>query len=89
MKEKPQTSAQRLANPVWLRAQVKALIQLCEQNIAEDLKIANQTSGDVSVGYFASVQIHRYWKHQFESVLCGKAPGAGLEEDLKQLKAAR
>jgi hypothetical protein len=72
VKEKQQTPAQRLANPVWLRAQIKDLIHNCDMHIKEDLKLAAQTYDDVSAQYRASVVSHRHWKRQLERVLRGE-----------------
>ena len=33
---KHQTPAQRVTNPVWLRAQIQALIQGCDDNVDSD-----------------------------------------------------
>jgi hypothetical protein len=82
VKEKRQTIAQRLSNPVWLRAQLRELIQSCDEHITEDWKLAQQTSGDVSARYLASVQSHRYWKRQLERVLRGNTFAEDLEENL-------
>jgi hypothetical protein len=82
VKEKKQSTAQRLANPVWLRGQIRELIKSCDANIKEDLKRADQTYDDMSARYRASVESHRYWKRQLERVLQGKS-----SEDVQALLA--
>lgn len=84
MREKQQTAAQRLANPVWLRGQIRELIKSCDANIKEDSKLASQTIGDVSAQYRASAASHRYWKRQLESILQGKAATEDLQAFLTQ-----
>jgi len=84
-KIKPQTKAQRLANPVWLRRQIAELVADCDDSIKEDLAMAKQTSGDVSTSYNASVQIHRHWKKQLERILAGKTSADELAETLGEL----
>lgn len=76
---KPQTTAQRLSNPVWLREQIAALVADCESNIRDDMELADQASGDVSERYRASVQSHRHWKRQLERVLSGKTTAEDLQ----------
>lgn len=85
MKEKQQTPAQRLANPVWLRAQIKDLIRSCDAHIKEDLKLASQTVDDVSARYRASVESHRHWKRQLERVLRGETLTEKLIQSWEQL----
>lgn len=84
MKEKRQTSAQRVTNPVWLREQIQQLIKDCGNNIKEDLELADQTHGDTSQGYRASVSSTRHWKSQLERILRGKTFTEELRESVKR-----
>ncbi len=77
-----QTPAQRIANPVWLRGQIQELIRSCADNIKDDLKLADQTYGDVSAQYHASVKSHRHWKRQLERILQGKTSAEVLRSVL-------
>lgn len=82
MKEKHQTAAQRVANPVWLRGQIRQLIERCTADIAEYLKMADQTNGDVSDRYRASATSTRHWKRQLELILEGKTLAEEVAENL-------
>ena len=82
VKDKHQTPAQRVANPVWLRDQIRKLVKDCDSNIKEDLARADQTYGDLSQGYRASVSSTRHWKRQLERILRGKTFMEAITEDL-------
>jgi hypothetical protein len=79
VKEKQQTAAQRIANPVWLRDQIRALVRDCNENIKEDQKLAAQARDDdrrkIYLERAASCQ---HWKRDLERILHGKT----YEEDL-------
>lgn len=84
MKEKAQTIAQRLANPVWLRAQIRELIKSCDANIKEDQKRARATYGETSARYSAGVESHRHWKRQLERVLQGTTASESVQVSLAE-----
>lgn len=84
MREKPQTPAQRVANPVWLREQIKQLIKSCDENIAEDLRMAERTSGDVSERYGASATSTRHWKRRLQLILEGKTFAEEVAENIER-----
>lgn len=84
MKEKRQTPAQRVTNPVWLRDQIQQLIKDCGNNIKTDLELAGQTYGDTSQGYRASVSSTRHLKSQLERILRGKTFTEELRESVKR-----
>lgn len=69
--DKPQSNAQRLANPVWLRQQIRLLVESCSVHIKDDLANASRTCGDVSDRYRASAESHHHWKQQLERILQG------------------
>jgi hypothetical protein len=84
VKEKPQTPAQRVANPVWLRDQIAKLVEDCEANILEDEKQATcAKSGAQEEKYLARAESHRHWKLQLERILRGKTLGEELREAVK------
>ena len=72
MRQKHQSSAQRVANPVWLRDQIKRLITDCADNIKEAQARADRAPSDEIANFLARVEIHRHWKRQLERVLRGK-----------------
>jgi hypothetical protein len=82
---KSQTSAQRIANPVWLREQIGQLLQDCYRNIEEDEELAERT-GDAAKRdkYLARVESHHHWARQLKRVLRGKTSAEVLEEHLSQ-----
>jgi hypothetical protein len=80
---KSQTTAQRIANPVWLRQQITGLIADCAENITEDQALAAKERDDVKRARFlASVDCHRHWKKQLERVLTGKTSIEALADTL-------
>ena len=80
MRDKHQTPAQRVANPVWLREQIGKLIQDCDDNIKEDQKLADKERDDRRQDiYLARVESDRHWKSKLERILRGKT----LTEDLR------
>lgn len=72
MKQKHQTPAQRVANPVWLRDQIKRLITDCVNNITEDQDRADRAPFHETAKFLARVECHRHWKQQLERVLRGR-----------------
>jgi hypothetical protein len=73
VKEKHQSPAQRLANPVWLRDQINKLVRHCDENIEEDQKLASQTGDDdYRKICLERVEIARHLKRQLERILRGK-----------------
>jgi hypothetical protein len=72
VKEKRQTPAQRVANPVWLRDQITQLVKDCNENIAIDQKLADKARDDKRDMYLARVESHRYWKRTLERILHGR-----------------
>ena len=82
--EKPQTPAQRVTNPVWLREQISALIESCDDNIAEDQVLADKERDDAKRGlYLERVDSQKHWKRQLERLLCGKTFMEQIIEDAK------
>jgi hypothetical protein len=74
-RDKHQTRAQRVANPVWLRAQIGDLVESCEENIAEDQELADKARDDAKRGrYLERVDSHKHWKRQLERILRGETP---------------
>ena len=84
MREKPQTPAQRVANPVWLRAQIERIVGACDASIEEAQALADKAYGDHRNMYLARVEIHQHWKQQLERVLRGKTLVEEIAKDLKQ-----
>lgn len=73
MKEKHQTPAQRVTNPVWLRSEISALIKDCDEDINEDQKLADKERDNRRLGmYLARIESHQHWKRQLERILHGK-----------------
>lgn len=83
VKQKRQSPAQRIANPVWLRSEIRKLIEDCANSIAEDQKLADQTYGDVRDRYLASIQSHRHWKRQLDRILRGKTANEDVSNFLQ------
>ena len=84
--DKPQTPAQRVTNPVWLRDQISALIESCDDNIAEDQELADKARDDGKRGlYLERVDSHKHWKRQLERVLRGKTFMEEVTENLKSV----
>lgn len=80
---KTQTTAQRVANPVWLRQQITALIADCKETIAEDRELAAKERDDTRrARYEASIDCHRHWKKQLERILTGKTDVEALADTL-------
>ena len=87
MKEKPQTSAQRVANPVWLREQISNLIESCEENIAEDQELVDKAHDSAKRDmYLERVASHQHWKRQLERILTGKTFTEDLRDTVKPVK---
>lgn len=72
MREKHQTPAQRVTNPVWLRAQIERIVGACDARIEEAEALADKAYGDHRNMYLARVESHQHWKQQLERVLRGK-----------------
>ena len=73
MREKLQTPAQRVTNPVWLRDQIGKFVQDCDANVTEDQQLADKERDDRRRAiYLERVESHQHWKHQLERVLRGK-----------------
>lgn len=71
--DKSQTPAQRVTNPVWLRAQIRSLIKSCEENIAEDRALADKERDDVKrKRYLERIASDQHWKRELERILHGK-----------------
>lgn len=84
MREKHQTPAQRVANPVWLRDQIRKLVKDCDDNIDEDQTLVDKERDDRRRDmYFARVESHRHWKRQLERILCGKTFAEELRDSTK------
>ena len=82
MKDKPQSSAQRVANPVWIRSQIQKLIESCANHIKDDQALAEKERDTVRrARYEASVDCARHYKRQLERILVGKT----FPEDLAEL----
>lgn len=83
---KRQTTAQRVANPVWLRDQIGQLVQDCDENIADDAEQARCAGSIVQRDkYLARVESHRHWKHQLERVLRGRTFAEELAAELREV----
>lgn len=80
MKEKQQTDAQRVANPVWLRDQLQRLITSCDEHIKDDLA-DNERDSVRRARYEASIDCSRHYRRQLERILAGKTAA----EDLAKL----
>jgi hypothetical protein len=72
VKDKQQTPAQRVANPVWLRDQITQLVKNCNENISVDQKLADKARDDKRDMYLSRVESHRYWKRSLERILRGR-----------------
>ena len=82
--DKPQTPAQRVTNPVWLREQIGALIERCNDDIAEDQALADKERDDTKRGrHLERVDSHKHWKRQLERILGGKTFMEEIIEDAK------
>ena len=81
---KTQTPAQRVANPVWLRAQIQALVQACDDNIKEDEDLAHQARTDPTRDeYLARAEAQRHWRRQLRRILRGKTFAEVVDEALQ------
>jgi hypothetical protein len=89
VKEKQQTPAQRVANPVWLRSQIARLVADCDNNIAEDQRLADNSRDISRARYLARVDSYRHWKQQLQCILRGKTANEDLRDFLQQEGAAR
>lgn len=70
---KPQTPMQRVANPVWLRAQLGELIADCAENITADLDQVCRERDDVRrARLHERIESHRHWQLTFERILRGE-----------------
>lgn len=79
MKEKQQTDAQRVANPVWLRDQLQRLIASCDEHIKDDQDLADNERDSVRrARYEASIDCSRHYKRQLERILAGKTAAENL-----------
>ena len=84
MREKHQTPAQRVANPVWLRDQIGKLVQDSNKNITKDQQLADNERDDAKRGrYLERVESHQHWKRQLERILRGKTFMEEVAENLK------
>jgi len=82
---KTQTPAQRVANPVWLRDQLRQLARDCDATIEEDQKLAAETRDDDRRKiFFDRIESNRYWKRQFERVLRGQTHIEDLDAFMKR-----
>lgn len=88
VREKHQTPSQRITNAMWLRNQIQQLVKDCDSAIKEDLSRADQTYGDVSQSYRASVSSTRHWKRQLERILHGKTRAEEIAETVGQAGGA-
>lgn len=71
--EKPKPAPNRVSNPVWLREQLRELIEHCDDNIIEDQERAEKMHDDVMrARYEASVDCHRHFRKQLSRILVGK-----------------
>lgn len=87
MKEKRQTPAQRVTNPVWLREQISNLIEGCEENSTEDQELADKAHDSTKRDmYLERVASHQHWKRQLERILTGKAFTEELRDAVKPVK---
>lgn len=85
MKQKPQSPAQRVANPVWLRAQIQEVIDECNSNIEEDQELAYKACDDTKCErYLERVASHWHWKCRLERILRGTTSTEDLQMFLKQ-----
>lgn len=89
VKQKQQTPAQRVANPVWLRDQIGKIIDECDNNIAEDQRLADNSRDTSRDRYLAQVESNRHWKRQLERILRGKTANEDLRDFLRQAGIAR
>lgn len=83
MKQKRQSPAQRVANPVWLREQIGKLVNDCAANIEYDQELADKTRGDDRGVYLARVESHQHWKRQLERILRGKTFNEELRDAVR------
>lgn len=89
MRDKYQTPAQRVANPVWLRAQIRKLIKECDFHIEEDQALADKARDDAGDRYLERVESHRHWKKHLARILRGKTASEDLRDFLQQEGIAR
>ena len=83
MRDKLQTPAQRVTNPVWLRQQITKLVADCEENITEDQELAAKERDESRrARYEASVDCHRHWRRQLERILTGKTSTEDLADTM-------
>lgn len=81
MREKHQTSAQRVANPVWLRAQIQTVIEECDSNIEWDQELADEERDNAKRSrYLERVESHRHWKRQLERILRGRTSAEEIRD---------
>jgi hypothetical protein len=73
---KPQTPAQRVTNPVWLREQIGKLIQDCDASIKADADLAELSHADATkrAKHLTRVEIHCDRKRQLMRILEGRDP---------------
>jgi hypothetical protein len=85
---KHQTPAQRITNPVWLRAQISELIEDCDENIAEDEELAAKERDDTRrARYEAAIDCNRHWKKQLTRILAGKDGDEDLADTLRAMES--
>lgn len=84
MTTKPQTPAQRVANPVWLRDQIRSLIKGCKENIAEDQARARVAYDRNRRRYLGRIENCLHWKQQLERILRGKTFMEEIAKDLSE-----
>ena len=68
------TPAQRITNPVWLREQIPALIEDCNDSIkrAETLADRAHADEDKRARHLARAEGHLYWREQLWRILRGE-----------------
>lgn len=82
MSEKPQSHAQRVTNPVWLRKQLEQLVKECDSAIEQEQSFVELArTAEESAQFSARVSSHRHWKRQLERVLRGKTSAEDLTCD--------
>lgn len=85
MSEKPQSHAQRVTNPVWLRKQLERLVQECDSWIELDQSFVELArTAEEREQFLARVSSHRHWKRQLERVLHGKTHVDELAEGIEK-----
>lgn len=81
MREKHQTHAQRVANPVWLRDQIGKLVDVIDAVLGENQKLADKLADKERDGprralYLGHIESYQHCKRQLERILRGETDNA-------------